>query len=200
MSRYGGGVRYMPRDSQIDEWELLTQEPFELPLWTTVSDTVLLTCPMCASPDLRIPWITEPTLEDIGDETAVGKGYAQSRFRIDCQACGGAVTKDKLRAERFVKEFVRVRREIRRGNEVCFVNSLINPHTYKPSPSLGSNFTKLCVEGIHDLDENPQLTPHIALGSYFDWDLNEAQRLIEAGFKRKGSTRAWMGDRWVLAL
>ncbi|GAB1525037.1 hypothetical protein RhiTH_008194 [Rhizoctonia solani] len=186
MSRYGGGVRYMPRDSQIDEWELLTQESFELPLWTTVSDTVLLTCPMCASPDLRIPWITEPTLEDIGDETAVGKGYAQSRFRIDCQACGGAVTKDKLRAERFVKEFVRVRREIRRGNE--------------PSPSLGSNFTKLCVEGIHDLDENPQLTPHIALGSYFDWDLNEAQRLIEAGFKRKGSTRAWMGDRWVLAL
>ncbi|KAF8739692.1 EXSHypothetical protein, partial [Rhizoctonia solani] len=173
MNRYEGRVHYMPRDSQIDEWELLSQEPFELPLWTTVSDTVSLTCPMCASPDIRIPWITEPTLEDIGDETAVGKGYAQSRFRIDCQACGGAVTKDKLRAERFVKEFVRVRREIRRGNE--------------PSPSLGSNFTKLCVEGIHDLDENPQLTPHIALGSYFDWDLNEAQRLIEAGFKRKGS-------------
>ncbi|KAF8757102.1 EXS protein [Rhizoctonia solani] len=150
MSRYEGRVRYMPRDSQIDEWELLTQEPFELPLWTTVSDTVLLTCPMCASPDLRIPWITEPTLEDIGDETAVGKGYAQSRFRIDCQACGGAVTKDKLRAERFVKEFVRVRREIRRGMRFVLCAALRQEKFTSQILSLAANFSVTdAITGYH---------------------------------------------------
>ncbi|CAE6416730.1 unnamed protein product [Rhizoctonia solani] len=186
-------VYYTSTPSQIEEWELRTQESFELPLSTTLSDTVTLTCPMCPNSDVRAPWLMEPTLVDLG-ETAVGRGYAQSNFSVECQTCGGVVTKGKLRAERFVKEFVRVRNEIRRDKEVWFVNSLINPHTYKPSRSLASSFTKLCVEGIHDLDENPQFSAHIALGSYFDWDLSEAQRLIEAGFKRKGSTRAWMGD------
>ncbi|EUC64071.1 BAR domain protein, putative [Rhizoctonia solani AG-3 Rhs1AP] len=187
-------VYYTPTLSQIEEWELRTQEPFELPLSTTLSDTITLACPMCSNPDLTAPWLMEPTLVDLGDTTAVGKGYAQSGFAAECQACGEVVTKATLRAERFVREFVRVRDQIRREKDVWFVNSLINPHTYKPSPSLASSFTKLCVEGIHDLDENPQLSAHIALGSYFDWSLSEAQRLIEAGFKRKGSTRAWMGD------
>ncbi|CAE6436505.1 unnamed protein product [Rhizoctonia solani] len=184
-------VYYTPTTSQIEEWELQTQEPFQLPLSTTLSDTISLSCPMCSNPDVRAPWLVEPTLVD---SVAVGKGYAQAGFSVECQACGEMVTKARLRAERFVKEFVRVRDEIRRDKEVWFVNSLINPHTYKPSHSLASTFTKLCVESIHDLDENARLSAHIALGSYFDWDLSEAQRLIEAGFKRKGSTRAWMGD------
>ncbi|KAL5631281.1 hypothetical protein ACGC1H_006961 [Rhizoctonia solani] len=187
-------VYYTPTLSQIEEWELRTQEPFELLLSTTLSDTITLTCPMCSNPDMTAPWLTEPTLVDLGDTTAVGKGYAQSGFTVECQACGEVVTKATLRAERFVREFVRVRDQIRREKEAWFVNSLINPHTYKPSPSLASSFAKLCVEGIHNLDETPQLSAHIALGSYFDWNLSEAQRLIEAGFKRKGSTRAWMGD------
>jgi hypothetical protein len=75
---------------------------------------------MCASPDLRAPWLTEPTLDDIGDKTAIGKGYAQSGFSVNCQACGGIVTKNTLRAERFVKEFVRVRNGIRREKEIWF--------------------------------------------------------------------------------
>ncbi|KAJ1304754.1 hypothetical protein OPQ81_005892 [Rhizoctonia solani] len=187
-------VYYTPTPSQIEEWELLTQEPFDLPLFTTLSDTVTLSCPMCSQPEVRVPWLTEPAPVDLGDETVFGKGYAQSGFSIDCPGCGEAVTKGKLRVERFVKEFVRVRAGIRREKEVWFVNSLINPHTYKPSTSLASSFSKLCIEGIHDLDENPRLSAYVALGSYFDWDLSEAQRLIEAGFKRRGSTRAWMGD------
>ncbi|KAG8691459.1 hypothetical protein FRC11_003464 [Ceratobasidium sp. 423] len=187
-------VYYTPTPEQIEEWELRTQEPFELSLFTTLSDTVTLSCPICTNPDIRVPWLTQPTLDDPGDGPAIGKGYAQSGFSIKCQACGEIVTKGRLRAERFVKEFVRVRNEIRREKETWFVNTLINPHTYKPSPSLASSFSKLCIEGIHDLDETPQLSANVALGSYFDWDLSEAQRLIEAGFKRKGSTRAWMGD------
>ncbi|CAE6429350.1 unnamed protein product [Rhizoctonia solani] len=187
-------VYYTPTPAQIEEWELRTREPFELSLFTTLSDTVTLSCPICTNPDIQVPWLTEPIPVDPGNGTAIGKGYAQSGFSIECQACGENVTKGRLRAERFVKEFVRVRNGIRRGKETWFVNSLINPHTYKPSSSLASNFTKLCVEGIHDLDENPRLSANVALGSYFDWDLSEAQRLIEAGFKRTGSTRAWMGD------
>jgi hypothetical protein len=77
-------------------------------------------------------------------------------------------------------------------------NSLINTHTGKPSPTLASNFAKLTVDTILDLDETSTCPPHIALGNYFGWELGEAQRLIEAGFKRKGSTRAWMGEKYAL--
>ncbi|KAG9113869.1 hypothetical protein FRC07_007714, partial [Ceratobasidium sp. 392] len=189
----GNEVVYTPSVQQVEEWELATQQPYVLPLITTLEDMVDLTCPMCGNQDLRAPWLTNLTSTDVGDVTT-GQGYAQSGFRVTCQNCQGAVTKQAMQAERFARDFVRVRNELRQGRDAWFLNSLINVHTGKPAPTSATTFAKLTVDTILDLDETSTYPPHIALGHYFGWDLTEAQRLIEAGFRRRGGTRAWMGD------
>ena len=72
---------------------------------------------------------------------------------------------------------------------------MINVHTGKPTPTVATAFAKLIVDVIQDLNENSTYPSHIAFGHYVGWDLAEAQRLIEAGLRRRGGTRAWMGDR-----
>lgn len=111
---------YVPTPEQVEEWEFQTQEAFELALVTTLEHTVDLTCPMCADADVRAPWLVKPTFADING-TATGTGYAQSGFSVECQNCHGVVTKHAIQAERFAREFVRVRDELRRGNEAWFV-------------------------------------------------------------------------------
>ncbi|QRW08269.1 ER retention-like protein [Ceratobasidium sp. AG-Ba] len=189
----GNEVEYTPNVDQVEEWELATQQPYVLPLVTTLDDTVGLTCPMCGNQDLSAPWITKPAFSEAGGAVS-GQGYAQNGFRVSCGTCQGVVTKQALQAGRFARDFVRVRNEIRRGNDAWFLNSLINVHTGKPAPVSAAAFAKLTVDTIQDLDETSTYPPHIALGHYFGWDLAEAQRLIEAGFRRRGGTRAWMGD------
>ncbi|KAG8746355.1 hypothetical protein FRC10_005344 [Ceratobasidium sp. 414] len=189
----GNEVVYTPTLQQVEEWELATQQPYVLPMVTTLDDTVDLTCPMCGNRDLRAPWLTKPTFNDIGGAFS-GRGYAQSGFSVVCQNCQGTVTKQAMQAERFARDFVRVRNELRQGKDAWFLNSFINIHTGKPAPTSAATFARLAVDTILDLDENSIYLPHIALGHYFGWDLGEAQRLIEAGFRRRGGTRAWMGD------
>ncbi|KAG8779145.1 hypothetical protein FRC12_024619 [Ceratobasidium sp. 428] len=189
----GNEVVYTPSLQQVEEWELATQQPYVLPLITNLEDTVDLTCPMCGNQDLHAPWLTKPVCTDTGD-LAIGAGYAQNGFKVVCQSCQGAVTKQAMQAERFARDFVRVRNELRQGRDACFLNSFINVHTGKPAPTSAATFAKLTVDTILDLDETSTYPPHIALGHYFGWGINEAQRLIEAGFRRRGGTRAWMGD------
>ncbi|KAG8699400.1 hypothetical protein FRC09_006649 [Ceratobasidium sp. 395] len=180
----GNEVVYTPSLQQVEEWELATQQPYVLPLITTLEDTVDLTCPMCGNQDLHTPWLAKPVSSDIGD-LAIGAGYAQNGFKAVCQNCQGTVTKQAMQVERFARDFVR---------ELNDRNSFINVHTGKPAPTSAVTFAKLTVDTILDLDETSAYPPHIALGHYFGWDINEAQRLIEAGFRRRGGTRAWMGD------
>ncbi|KAG8710008.1 hypothetical protein FRC08_017761 [Ceratobasidium sp. 394] len=189
----GNEVVYTPTHQQVEEWELATQQPYVLPLVTTLGDTVDLVCPMCGNQDLHAPWLTKPTFTDTSSASR-GRGYAQSGFSVVCQNCQGAVTKQAMQAERFARDFARVRNEFRQGRDAWFLNSFINVHTGKPAPTSATNFARLTIDTILDLDETSVYPPHIALGHYFGWDLGEAQRLIEAGFRRRGSTRAWMGD------
>lgn len=87
---------------------------------TTLTDTVELTCPLCGNLDLHAPWLTKPTFTDI-DGVVSGKGYAQSGFSIECQNCHGTVTKKTFQTERFARDFIRVRNDIRQGRETSFL-------------------------------------------------------------------------------
>jgi hypothetical protein len=75
---------------------------------------------MCGNQDLRAPWLTKPTFADINGAVS-GQGYAQSGFSVECQSCHGTVTKQTMQTERFAREFVRVRSELRQGREAWFL-------------------------------------------------------------------------------
>jgi hypothetical protein len=113
-------VIYTPTPEQVEEWELATQEPYVLPLVTTLTDTVNLVCSMCGNQELHAPWLTKPTFTDINGVVS-GQGYAQSGFGVQCQICQGTVTKQTMQTERFARDFVRVRSELRQGREAWFL-------------------------------------------------------------------------------
>lgn len=108
---------YEPSIIQIEEWELATRQNFHPPLATSLDCRVEVTCPRCGT-SKDVPVMTPlATVEDSGEETWRGTGYAQSGFLVVCESCGLPISRDVFSANNVARDIARASNDMMLGRK-----------------------------------------------------------------------------------
>ncbi|PVF99608.1 hypothetical protein CPB86DRAFT_282499 [Serendipita vermifera] len=103
-----------PSDSRDEVFKISSGMAYEMPLITTLQETLSLTCPRCLGNNTSVHWITSEA-----------QGLAQPNFNHKCEHCQVNFDKANLGIRRFAEEITRRRA----GEKVYISESLLHYYT-----------------------------------------------------------------------
>ncbi|KAF8320656.1 hypothetical protein DL93DRAFT_2163647 [Clavulina sp. PMI_390] len=186
---------YVATINQLEEWEMATQQDFELPLAPGFCSRVIVACPRCLEPR-EVPLITDLTpkpsssAESEGTTRLTGCGYAQNGFSSDCSYCGLQINHDTLAAANVARDLARASDDMAHGKKT-FLNGNLLGAKGKVSPDIANHFAQLVLGDMSVPIALRSGNKRIIYGNYIEWNMAKAQKLFEYAVQARTGPTMW---------